>query len=410
MYFITIGGFFSIAIDYLTESDENRILLSINDDYLSILDEYLFYDLVENVESFYDLNTGVDNIIVYVDNSEVSKCQLLLLQYMFPSSNKIAICLDKDNIDIINLCDKLNFKYYNKMTEYVDSEFKHIKDFMIYYCKLCDIKYCFMNIDNNEVVGIIFDSIFDNHYVENVNNIDKSEEEGGIIVYNLFSNPKFFLNYVNLWDNHFGIVSNNYTDNFYYHRDLINDNWRTNLVLTYNQLKKEDNDLSSKIRYIFDDCEFKHGVIINLDNKKLPYWLWENIFSQYCDNFNLEVEKQVIQTLYFTITQNKKDDGEILLDWRYNYNNGVFILYNHTELQNLLNTFNQIDSNKFEINNSIESFLKGQLIYEVLDDSSDDYLNFHQVNLNLEDTNNEDIFTNFKFKKFNVNTIVKNTF
>ena len=35
----------------------------------------------------------------------------------------------------------------------------------------------------------------------------------------------------------------------------------------------------------------------------------------------------------FTITRNKKDDGEILLDWRYNYNNGVFILYNHSKIQ-----------------------------------------------------------------------------
>ena len=28
------------------------------------------------------------------------------------------------------------------------------------------------------------------------------------------------------------------------------------------------------------------------------------------DTFNLDVEKQVIQTLFFTITKNKKDDGE----------------------------------------------------------------------------------------------------
>ena len=81
------------------------------------------------------------------------------------------------------------------------------------------------------------------------------------------------------------------------------------------------------------------------------------MFSQYCDNFNLTVEKQVIQTLYFTITQNKKDDGEILLDWRYNYNNNIFILYNYTELQNMLDNCDIVEKCDFEVNNNIESFL-----------------------------------------------------
>ena len=42
-------------------------------------------------------------------------------------------------------------------------------------------------------------------------------------------------------------LGNNYIDNYYYHQDLMNDNWRTNLILTYNQLKKDDDNLSSKL-------------------------------------------------------------------------------------------------------------------------------------------------------------------
>ena len=180
------------------------------------------------------------------------------------------------------------------------------------------------------------------------------------------------------------------------------------MYLTYNQLKRENSDLSSKIKNLYNHNEYKYGVIIHLDNDNLPYWLWENMFSQYCDNFNLTVEKHVIQTLYFTITQNKKDDGEILLDWRYNYNNNIFILYNYTELQNMLNNCNIVETGTFEVNNNIESFLDGNIIYEVLDDSENEFLTFNDINLNLENTNNEDIFSNFNLKKLPINSIVKN--
>ena len=403
---MTLFGFSSFSLYYLQKSENKRKIMNNVDRYLSILDEYLYFDILENINNFYDLNKDIENIIVYVDDSEISKCQLLLLNDIFQDSNKIAMCLDNDNLHIMKLCEELDFKYYNKSKEYLDSNLNDKKEFMIQYCKLCDIKYCFMNIDNNELMNIIFDGFFNNDYREDINNMEKSEEDC-IFVYNFFSNEKIYLSYINLWDHYFGNFKNNYIDNYYYHQDLINDNWRTNLVLTYNQLKKDDSNLSTKINNIFDNSKFKYGAIIKLDNDNLPYWLWENIFSQYCDNFNLDVEKHVIQTLYFTITQNKKDDGAILQDWRYNYNNGVFVLYNFSKLQENLYNCDEVDSQFFELNNNLELFLNGNIIYKVLETSEKEYLNFDNINLNLEDTNNEAVFYNFNFKKFSLNSMIK---
>ena len=408
MYFMISSGVFSFFLNHLQNLENKRENLNQIDRYLSILDEYLYFDILENIDNFYNLNKDMDNILVYIDDSEISKCQLLLLYDMFPDSNKIAISISNDDSNIINLCEELNFKYYNKYEEYLESNINDEKKFMIQYCKLCDIKYCFMNIDNNEIMSIIFDGFFNNDYREDINCIEESEEEN-IHIYNFFSNEKIYLAYINLWDHYFGNLGNNYIDNYYYHQDLINDNWRTNLILTYNQLKKDDSNLSTKINNLFDDFKFKYGAIIKLDNDNLPYWLWENIFSQYCDDFNLDIEKHVIQTLYFTITENKKDDGEILQDWRYNYNNGVFVLYNFTKLQEILYKCEDDDSNDFELNNNLESFLDGNIIYQVLETSEDEYLNFHELNLNLEDTNNEEVFYNFNFKKFSLNSMVKTT-
>ena len=398
MYFMTFFGFLSFSLYDLQQSENERHSMSKADRYLSILDEYLYSEILENIDNVYQLNKDTDTILVSVDDSEISKFQLLLLYDMFPNSNKIAVCLGNDNSDNIKLCEQLNFKYYNKFKEYSESNLNDEKKFMIQYCKLCNIKYCFMNINNNKLMSIIFNGIFNNDYREDIYNLDKSEEDS-IFVYNFFSNEKIYLSYVNLWEHVFSNFENNYINNYYYHQDLINDNWRTNLTLTYNQLKNNDNNLSSKINNLFDSSKFKYGIIINLDNNNLPYWLWENIFSQYCDNFNLNVEKQVIQTLYFTITQNKNDDGEILQDWRYNYNNGTFVLYNYSKLQNIINTceeveLNSTELNSAELNNNLELFLNGNIIYKVLETSKNEYLNYYNINLNLDNTNNESIFYN----------------
>lgn len=408
VYLMSFIGFFSYSISHLNSELENdKIYVNSVNKYLSVLDEFLYDDLIDQVNNFFEFNSDMDDIIIHVDNSEVSKCQILLINDLFPDSNKIAISLDVDDQNVLQLCNELNFKYYNKFNEYLHSECNNTRDFIINYCKLCNIKYCFMNIDNNELISVIFDGFFKNNYNKNINDIQYSNENN-IFIYNIFSNPKIFLSFVSLWDHYFGNLGNSYTDNYYYHQDLLNSNWRNNLILTYNQLKKEDNELSNKMLNLYDNIQCKYGVIIKLDNENLPYWLWENIFSQYCDNLNLSVEKHVIQTLYFTITKNKIDDGEILVDWRYNYDNGTFVLYNYTEIQSVLHTCEEINVDEYNIVNSLESFLNGNILYNVLEDSENEYLELHQIDLNLENINNEEIFKNFIYKKAKKNTILKN--
>ena len=422
IYFITFSGYFTYSICNLKELQYDKKIIDDSEKYLSILDEYLFYDIVENVDNFYNFNKEIKDIIVCIDNSEISKLNLLLLHDLFPNSNKIAICLDKDEPSILKLCKELNFKYYNKFNEYIESQIKNTKDFIIEYCKLCNIKYCFMNIDNNEVMTIILNGIFNNDYKYNINNIENFIEDE-ISIYNILSNSHIFLSFINLWEHYFDDLDNNYINNYYYQQDNINENWRTNLMLTYEQLKLDNNNISKKINTLFEQAEFKYGIIIKINDNNIPYWLWENIFSQSIDTFNLSVEKQVIQTFYFTIKQNKKDDGEILLDWRYNYNNGVFILYNHSKLQELLDDCEKVETdnvktdyieneylkiNNFEIKNNLELFLDGKIMYKVLETCDELYLQFNNIKLNLNDTNNKDLFNNFNYKKFDINTIVKN--
>ena len=50
--------------------------------YLQLLDEYLFFVQLK-ISIIYDLNKDMDNIILCVDNTEVSKCQMLVLNDMF---------------------------------------------------------------------------------------------------------------------------------------------------------------------------------------------------------------------------------------------------------------------------------------------------------------------------------------
>ena len=64
-----------------------------------------------------------------------------------------------------------------------------------------------------------------------------------------------------------------------------------------------------------------------------------------------------------------------------------------------------LDENHNEVNNSIELFLDGKIIYEVLEGSDKDHLDFRDINMNLQDTSNESIFYNFDYKRFEENEI-----
>jgi len=409
VYLFTFGGVFSYFINYFTKAERGRNILSVTDKYMTALDDFLFDDLVENVEKVYNFDRDMDDtILVYLDNSEVSRCQLLLLQDLFPNNYKLAICLSTDSFHTVNLCRELGFDYFNKVTEYLNSDFPDEESFLINYCKNKDIKHCFMNSDNNSLMTLFLNGIYNNNYSEKVNDIERTENDG-VYVYNIFSNQMIFSSYISLWDNCFGNLESNYTDNYYFHQDFINDSWRTNLTLIYSQLKDSESKLSEKVKDIFNIKNFKYGSMIEIFDNTLPYWLWENLFSQLTNNHNFSVEKQVIQTLYYIVKNNRKDDGDISSDWRYNYNNGTFILYNQSDLQDVLDDCNLADDGDgdvLDLNNSVEKFLDGSIVYKVLESSEEDYLIFPYVELNLENTNNEELFNNFNFKKYKVDSIV----
>ena len=240
----------------------------------------------------------------------------------------------------------------------------------------------------------------DNHYFccTGCKTVYEIFSENDVTIFNPLINSSNFFSFMTIWDDNVGLNTNDVNEKYYYFQDLLYDNWRENLLLTYNQLKDKNNVLNDKIQNLFNITKYKYGVIINLENDRLPYWLWENIFNQIIDDFNINVEKQTIQTLYFNIINNKKDDGDILNDWRYNYNNQTFILYNFTELQERIDSC-VLDNNSYDVNNSIERFLDGKLIYEVMDES-EEILEYRNINMNLDDTNNESIFNNFSFKLF----------
>lgn len=409
VYFTTMVGIFCYTINQLSTIKEDGNNVDNVDKYLSLLDEYLYLDLSDLVDETFKFDKDVESILVYVDSSEVSKFQLLLLFDLFPDTNKIAICLENNDNDVMDLCEELDFKYYNRSTEFLESECSDVKEFMIKYCEFSGVKYCFTNIDNNEIINTVFNSFFCNDYTADIESYEKSTQ-GDVNVYNIFCNEKIFLNFTNLWYLHFEKLSDSYIDNYYFNQDLINSTWRSNLILTFNQLKKDDLKLGNKVKNLYDNSECKYGVIIKLDNNNLPYWLWENILLQYCGNLNLKIEKQIIQTLYFTINKNRKDDGELLQDWRYNYNNGVFVLYNYLELQNMLDNCDKVNSNYDTKDNSLKSFLNGYITYKVLENTDDDFLNYPEIDLNLDlnlnDKNNNEIFYNFKYKKGTVDSLL----
>ena len=401
-YFYTLSGFFVYSLNLLIHYSRERKLLEHieqQNDCTSLLCNENFYDLCNDLSENYDLDDDIDKVILCVDDDIFSRILILLVNELFPNSSKLIFdCSESHyNEHFIEKYCLDNTKYFNKSEELDHETFEDRRKIILQYCENCDVKYCFMNYTNNDLMDDVNEAIFTNNFNINFDNYEIFSEND-VTIFNPLINTSNFFSFMTVWDDNVGLNTNDVNEKYYYFQDLLYDNWRDNLLLTYNQLKDKNNVLNDKIQNLFNITKYKYGVTINLEDDRLPYWLWENIFNQIIDDFNINVEKQTIQTLYFNIVNNKKDDGEILNDWRYNYNNQTFILYNFTELQERINSC-VLDNNSYDVNNSIERFLDGKLIYEVMDEG-EDTLEYRNINMNLDDTNNESIFTNFSFKLF----------
>jgi len=399
LYLFSLLSFFTLSFVKLNYFEDTRVKMS----YLELCDNLVndseFLDLQDNIIKEYDLNCDIEQILVCVENNTKSKLLLLLLDSIFPESKKIAIHLDNDET-IKNLCEEYDYLYYNKTDEfkkeYNYATYDNKLQFILDYSNICNIKYCFMNFCNNDIMDVIIDGMCENNYSTDISKFNTFEYDN-VNVYNIMSNMIHYFNLMAVYNKYF--EDNNISfelPNYYKFRDLYNDNWRNNFILTYNQLRDQNYELDSKIISLLSIKDYDNGSVFNLTNKDtIPYWIWENMFNQIIDNHNISVEKEVIQTLYYSVNKTNTDEGEILQNWRYYFNENIFVLYNYKNLQSILEDCVESTSGNETFSNSLENFLNGKLKYKILSDTEN--LDINDIELNLEDISLEEIFSNFCF-------------
>lgn len=399
LYLFSLLSFFTLSLVKLNYFEKSRVKMSYLELYDNLVNDYDFLDVQDNIIEEYDLNCDIEQILVCVENNTKSKLLLLLLDSIFPESKKIAIHLDNDET-IKNICEEYDYFYYNKTNEfkkkYNYATYDDKLQFILDYSNICNIKYCFMNLCNNDIMDIIIDGICENNYSTDISKFNMFEYDN-VNVYNIMSNRIHYFNLITIYNKYF--EDNNISfelSNYYKFRDLYNDNWRNNFILTYNQLRDENCELDSKIVSLFSIKDYDNGSVFNLTNKDTtPYWIWENMFNQIIDNHNISVEKEVIQTLYYSVNKTNTDEGEILQNWRYYFNENIFVLYNYKNLQSILEDCVESKSENETFSNSLENFLNGKLKYKILSDTEN--LDINDIELNLEDISLKEIFTNFCF-------------
>jgi hypothetical protein len=412
-HFICFTGFFYTLIIYMNNYTKNQ---------------QLKYENVETSESFYDVQSIInainmdsigiedtESIIVNVNNTSTSYLNLILLNNLFNKNTKIAVNLTEESDDNLKLfCRKLGFIYFNKIEEYNEKYMNYttenIREEMIEYSNKTSSTHCFTLLNNEDLMNFVLENMYKFSFTENEQKLRHCEYKG-INFYNLLINhceedinrivDELEIEYDNSLN-----TNSEFTNNYFSLLDFKHDNWRLNLSTLYHQLYI-NNKTNHKIEEIFDIKNYLFGTTIEMIEDTVPFWMWFDLFKYISEHISEDIEKHIIQTLYFCIINNKTNlDTQLIHNWRLNYNNNTIVIYNVEQLQNSIDNATVIDSDG--IYNSISLFLDGDINYEITDDSNSDDLKFSDVILNLEDTNNESLFNNFVFKNHGAGKVCSN--
>jgi hypothetical protein len=410
-YFILMGLLFMYSINYLQKSLNNNVYY----DYTIDNTSGILNNIISNIETDLEkLDEDENNNLMFMlDESSKSKCLALALNSVFPDEIKMGINFTvRDDEDLKIFCRSNNILYVNKVTEYYSNfnsyEYKNALMLMLKYCNKCNIKRCYMNLCDNDIISTILEKTIMNNFNDDVNSFYYYTVDN-IKVFNCLFNYKLedmddYINENNIYyDNNINF-NENIVNDYIVLNDFKNVEWRNKIKELYNDKLNENKELTTKIEDLFDSLMFeKYGCYVELIDDHIPYWMWERLFLHIFNTLEIEDHQKVYQKLYFSLEDNV--DLSINCNWRLNFTNNKVVIYNFTELQKLFDNVGESNGDYF---NNIKSILSGKVSYKCLNFIDDQLLTYHFIDMNLEDNTNESMFYNFKFISLGQDKICSN--
>ena len=147
--------------------------------------------------------------------------------------------------------------------------------------------------------------------------------------------------------------------------DYYHSNWKQNLVSTYKDIKYLNRVSSDQVEYFYDNIttKYEHGIMYNFELYDPTLNTFSKNIKMYVDNINdndiATMWKHLKQSYLFEVTERLNDD------YFYYCKNNILIIFNHTEIQNLIkNSNSNMSEEDISItDNNLENFLNGNFYY-----------------------------------------------
>lgn len=233
--FITLSSYFtSTLIQEIEESNKKIIKYYQIDD---VCNSSLIHNVINENKVLYDKINKEDDILLVIDNSPSSFLLLILIDTLFPENNVIVFNYGNKNTSYIeDLCEKLDMNFTNFNNNYILNSKLYL--YTQGLKKICDdqqYKHCFTNINNDDYIMLLHESIYLDKYSNNLNDIFYQQYED-VNIYNPFFNIKY-QNIEGLLDNNNFILENVKKLYYLYNEyDYMYVFWRENIIRKYKEL------------------------------------------------------------------------------------------------------------------------------------------------------------------------------
>lgn len=203
----------------------------------NISNSIITHDIINKNKVLYEKINKDDDILVIIDNSPSSFFLIILIETLFPENNITVFNYGRENTCYIeDLCCKLDMNFTNFDNNYI------LKSNLYLYTKgiknICEdqnFNHCFTNINNNDYMMLLHESIYLDKYSNNFNNIFH-QQYNDINIYNPLYNTKYDTISKLLDNNKFVLENVNKTYDLHNEYDYKYVYWRENTVKKYKEL------------------------------------------------------------------------------------------------------------------------------------------------------------------------------
>jgi len=233
--FITLSSYLTSTIIQEIEEGNRKIIKYYQID--DVCNSTLIHNIINENKVLYNNITKEDDILLIIDNSPSSFLLLILIDTLFPENSVTVFNYgNKNTCYIKDLCDKLEMNFTNFNNNYILNSKLHLYTHGLK--KICnDQKYnhCFTNINNDDYIMLLHESIYLDKYSNNLNDIIYQKHED-VNVYNPLCNIKYETIREILDDNNFVIENVKELYYLYNENDYMYIFWRDNIIKKYKEL------------------------------------------------------------------------------------------------------------------------------------------------------------------------------